>query len=214
MSGEAFWLPFPGGGGDITIRKNSGADIGSRPRINLVEGSGVSLVVADDATDEEVDVTISASVVGASPLLLHVRDEKASGTNGGSFTSGAWQTRTLNTVKTNEISGASLASNLVTLPAGTYEIEASAPAYNCGRHQTRLYDTTGAAALVVGTSEYAGSGDRPQTRSFVRGRFMLSVESVVRLDHRCQTTSNLIGLGVPGSFASEVYAEALIREVG
>lgn len=51
-----------------TVRKNSGADVGSRRRINLIEGSNVTLTVADDSVNEEVDVTIAASVTGGSGL--------------------------------------------------------------------------------------------------------------------------------------------------
>jgi hypothetical protein len=54
--------------------------------------------------------------------LLHVRDEKSNGTAGGGSTSGSYETRTLNTVMTNEVSGASLTSNQIILPSGTYFI--------------------------------------------------------------------------------------------
>lgn len=56
------WEPLGGSGvGEITIRKNGGADVGTRPRINLIEGTGITLTVADDAGDDEVDVTIDAA---------------------------------------------------------------------------------------------------------------------------------------------------------
>ncbi len=45
----------------VTVRKNSGADVGTRARINLIEGSNITLTVADDAGGGEVDVTIAAS---------------------------------------------------------------------------------------------------------------------------------------------------------
>ena len=70
--------------------------------------------------------------------LLHIRDEKAQNTAGGTFTSGAWRTRDLNTVKTNEITGASLAANQITLPAGTYWVEWSAPAYVVNQNQSKF----------------------------------------------------------------------------
>lgn len=44
-----------------TVRKDSGADIGSRRRINLITGSNITLTIADDPTDEEVDITIAAA---------------------------------------------------------------------------------------------------------------------------------------------------------
>lgn len=53
---------------DIEIRrvpridvKKAGTLIGTRPAINLIEGSNVTLTVADDSAGNEVDVTIAAS---------------------------------------------------------------------------------------------------------------------------------------------------------
>lgn len=47
----------------VKVRKN-GTLIGSRRQVNFIEGSGVTLTVADDATDKEVDVTIAANNIG------------------------------------------------------------------------------------------------------------------------------------------------------
>jgi len=50
----------------VKVRKNSGAsDVGARRRLNLIEGTNVTLTVADDPTDEEVDVTIASSGGGS-----------------------------------------------------------------------------------------------------------------------------------------------------
>lgn len=43
----------------VAVRKNTGAVVGTRRRLNLIEGTNVALTVADDAGDEEVDVTIA-----------------------------------------------------------------------------------------------------------------------------------------------------------
>ena len=53
----------------VAVNKNSGATVGTRRRINFIEGSGITLTVADDSTNEEVDVTI-ASTGGASHDIL------------------------------------------------------------------------------------------------------------------------------------------------
>lgn len=50
---------------NIGISKN-GTLVGSRPNINLIEGDQVSLTVADDAPNTEVDVTITSSAGAAS----------------------------------------------------------------------------------------------------------------------------------------------------
>jgi hypothetical protein len=44
----------------VAVRKNTGAVVGTRRRLNLIEGSGISITAADDPTDEEVDITIAA----------------------------------------------------------------------------------------------------------------------------------------------------------
>ena len=46
----------------IAVRKgNSGSAIGTRQRLNFNEGSNVTLTIADDSTNDEVDITIAAS---------------------------------------------------------------------------------------------------------------------------------------------------------
>ena len=146
--------------------------------------------------------------------LLHVRDEKSDTTEGGGATSGSFLTRTLNTVTTNEITGASLGSNQITLPAGTYEIKASAPAVQVNRHQTKLRDTTGTADLILGTSEFSNPTSGTQSISLINGRFTLSVESVLEIQHRVQTTKTVLGFGVAGDFGvGEVYTDVMIKKI-
>jgi hypothetical protein len=54
---------------EITVRKNSGADVGVRPRINLIEGGNVTLTVVDDGAGNEIDVTIAASTTGGTIVV-------------------------------------------------------------------------------------------------------------------------------------------------
>ncbi len=46
---------------DLSVRKNGGSNVGPRPRLNLLEGAGISLTVTDDSVDNEIDVTIAAA---------------------------------------------------------------------------------------------------------------------------------------------------------
>lgn len=48
----------------LTVRKNSGANIGTRRRLNFIEGGGISLSVSDDAVDDEVDITVTSTLSG------------------------------------------------------------------------------------------------------------------------------------------------------
>lgn len=46
----------------VGVRKNSGSTVGTRRILNFIEGSGVSITVADDNANEEVDVTIAGGL--------------------------------------------------------------------------------------------------------------------------------------------------------
>ncbi len=48
----------------VSARKNSAGSVFTRGRLNLIEGSNITLTVADDGTDNEIDVTIAASTGG------------------------------------------------------------------------------------------------------------------------------------------------------
>ena len=54
-----------GGGGKPIVKKN-GTVIGQQPAVNLIEGANVTITVADDAANGEVDVTIAAAGGGGS----------------------------------------------------------------------------------------------------------------------------------------------------
>ena len=147
--------------------------------------------------------------------LLHVQDQQAATTNGGTFTTGAWRTRVLNTAITNEITGASLASNQITLPAGTFYCDASAPAFEVDNHKAKLYNITTSADILIGTTENANNAVAVTNRSFVSGRFTLAAASVIELQHNCQSTKATTGFGLALGFSVvEVYSDIKIWWVG
>ncbi len=148
--------------------------------------------------------------------LMHIQDRKTSGTAGGTFTGGAWQTRTLNTILTANISGASLSSNAVTLPAGTYWVEGYAMAHRCNMHKTRVYQTSGTAStLVEGSSEIcSASMGGIQTKSCFSGLFTLAAQQTIELQHQCSMTEATDGFGYASGFSTEVYADIKIWKVG
>lgn len=53
----------------VAVNKNSGATVGTRRRINFIEGTNVTLTIADDAGNEEVDVTIASTASGGGPTF-------------------------------------------------------------------------------------------------------------------------------------------------
>lgn len=53
----------------VNVRKNSTGSVFTRRRINLIEGTGITLTVADDSPNDEVDVTITAPS-GTPPVYI------------------------------------------------------------------------------------------------------------------------------------------------
>lgn len=149
-----------------------------------------------------------------SGAIMHVQDVRSSGTNGGTFTGGDWRKRALDTALTDQIPGAILDSALwrITLPAGRYFIEASAPAYRVGVHKTRVWNVTGSEAMLYGTSELAGGADI-QSRSFVSGMTRLAATTVIELQHRCGSTYGTTGLGRACGMGVEIYSEMKITKL-
>lgn len=45
----------------VMVRKGTGSDVGPRRRLSLIEGTNMTLTVADDSVNEEVDVTIASA---------------------------------------------------------------------------------------------------------------------------------------------------------
>jgi hypothetical protein len=146
--------------------------------------------------------------------FLHIRDEKAASTQGGTFTNGAWRTRDLNTTKTNTITGASLASNQITLPAGTYFIQGHATSMRVEGNITRIYNITDSSQVSLGQNNHSGGVSGQSGISTVSCLVTITATKVFELQHYSQTTTASIGFGVRNETGvGEVYSEILIWKV-
>lgn len=157
----------------------------------------------------------------------------------------SWKTRDLTTVVSNDLAttvvsgGADLlagdfaatgAGGKITLERGLYYAEISAPAFEVQEHTIRLADVTDnpgstGETLITGTSEFSAdsdlwaSNDTPsiQTRSHIAGRFELSSQRDLEVQHICAATKSDNGFGNDGGFyeVNNVYTTVkmwLIRE--
>lgn len=123
----------------VGVRKNSGASTLKRRRVNFIEGSNVVLTVADDAIDEEVDVTID--VTGAAAYS----DEKAQDAVGLALTDSASVDFTYND-----------AANTITadvLPAGVdHNSLTNLATGDVHTHYAKLAGRAGGQTLIGGTA--------------------------------------------------------------
>lgn len=183
----------------LNLHEPKGADAASANTVYVSDGLGSGTWQKLDGSS----IATTANPFGAQ--LLHVREQTNRGVNSvtGQVGSG-WATRALSTTMTSEISGASLASSQLTMPAGTYYAEAHviAPATGSGRHEIRLHDATTPTVLLEGITASEGAA------AFLRGRFTISVTKIVRLQHTSLTTA---GAGTSSSLGNfEVYADLMI----
>ena len=137
------------------------------------------------------------------------QDEKASGTAGGAFTSGAWRTRDLNTTVANtDTTNITLGTNQFTLLTGSYLIRWGAIAYEVLNHQSRLYDVTGTAAVDYGSTDRMSTNGETQTTSAGSARVTVAASpgtNIFSIEHRCDTT-NADGFGKSNSYGNvQVY---------
>lgn len=177
-----------------------------------VTGTATATVV--NAGNLSVSGTLSGGVLAASYPILVVQEEQPAGTEGGTFTAGAWRVRTLNTVSTNTIPGATLSANTVSLPPGTYQIFWRAPAYRVDHHQTLWRNTTDSTNVLLGSSVYADNTYNVLNDSVGFGVFSISTTNSFQLWHRCLTGFGTNGLGTRGAFGEKsIFASVFITKI-
>jgi len=166
----------------------------------ITTNSNVTSLSSSTSTTVTSLSTAIAGAGGAQQRML-VREEQASGTYGGAASAGS-NTRTLNTVVYNTITGSSLASNQITLPAGTYWIRAVAPAYAVGVHRLRVIRASDSATLIVGAVGYA-PGTAYETAE-ISAPITLASTTAIYIDHHCASASSLVGLGTCAALSGEI----------
>lgn len=210
-------------GNEATITSKLGAtkvtlsDLGAASVVNDAD-----LILARQGTDDKSmaalllkNYTLSgvltqaqadARYVGIGYML--VQDQKPNGTSGGASVVGT-QTRDLNTVVVNTIAGASLATNQITLPSGTYRVKARTPIGSANGNQSLFVN-------ITDTITYFGSSNDGETlinsHSFLECRFSIASAKVFELQH---WIFNAIGdgLGYPsitGISSNEIYSSVEI----
>jgi hypothetical protein len=173
-----------------------------------VAGAAVGVVMDPVLTKNAI-----ASLNPFGNKLLHIQDQKANGAQGGTFTNGAWRTRTLNTEITDEI-GSTLSSNQFTLPSGTYFILARAPGRSVDAHKAKLANISDGTDVLIGSNSYSDSSVTTQTDSVISGRFTISSTKIFEIQHRCQTTVATHGFGIDNNFGiNEIYTDVKIWKV-
>lgn len=151
--------------------------------------------------------------------LYYIEDQKATTVDGGSASAATWNIRTLNTEVVSNISGASLSTNQVTLPSGTYWVEAMAPCYsNTDQilHKLRFRNITDSTDDIIGqaaVTDFDGTGGS-QTIATLSGPLVIGAIKIFELQHYTSAADATDGLGKATSDGTiEKYANLKIWKV-
>ena len=149
-----------------------------------------------------------ATVGPSSPQVSIFSVSQSSGTNGGTATSGSFLKIGLNTTVVNGITSCTLTSGVISLPAGTYTVEASNPFAGVNDCKIKLYNTTDAADTIIGTSgSQSGAAATQVIRTSLLGVFTSAGTKNYELQYRVSSTLANYGLGINNSFSvAENYA--------
>jgi len=193
--------------GEVALGTNCWLDFDEQSAPSTPASGRVILYPKSDGLLYSKDDAGTERALGASTDYVLLQDQKSAGTAGGTFTSGAWRTRDLNTEVADTGGHCSLSSNQFTLAAGTYRIKAHAPAYACSLNQLKLRNTSDGTDTVIGGGEYAEPTYFNQAQAMLEGRFTIASSKTFELQHRCLTTRATDGFGNAGNFGvTEVYA--------
>lgn len=155
---------------------------------------------------------IAASVTPAPPKMLHVKQVRVAGATVASLTADDWTDRILNTQVRQEITGATFApaTGVIVLPAGTYQVQMVAQAYNAGNHKCRLQNVTDNVTLLEGVTSDSYPALCNSSTGF--GRIVLDATKSLKLQHFA-THGGPAKQGDQSNPAPETHVEAMLMIV-
>jgi hypothetical protein len=189
-----------------------GSNITNVAASSLVAGATIASSPAQ--TDLSTKVATTANVKANRGWDVWVEDQKTSGTSPGNSVASAWTTRDLNTIVTNLV-GATISANKVTLPDGTWEIEADAPFFCTDAVRIRIYNVTDAAIAGIGPAVQSNHNYFTTVSAMARCIVTIAAPKEFRLDYYA-AYAFVGGLGMPlaGSGVTEVYSRFRAKRIG
>lgn len=144
-------------------------------------------------------------------LIATVRDSRDAGSNGGTFTSGSWVTRALNTIEGSQ-NFCTLSGNQFTLRPGKYQINAVTCACGVQNHQFRVYNVTDSETVAVSQNGFTmNSNDSLSVTAVV----IIAANTTYAVQHQCSKTINDYGFGRGVGFGErEIYTTVVISNLG
>lgn len=207
---------FDGTSGAL-LKQGSGG-IGTAGYLNVGTSANQVVQLTTDVNGNPALPAVSGANL-TSPIPLNAARltyQVSSGTNPGNYTSGGWDTVSLNTISFNPASIVSLASNQFTLSAGTYFIDGGCSAY-VGGSSTAIWamsiaNITDSTRPIQGTVGFTASGGAGGGGNAVSGFVTISGTKTFQLQIYAENTT---GIGNPLSNGSnEVFNYLNVIKIG
>lgn len=210
VTGTVTATAFAGDGSALTSL-TSGNLTGALPAI---DGSALTSLTSGNLIGAlpAIDGSALTGVGGGSPSLFSIRDQKSVGVAAQYLPANTWTHHNLQTTDVNTLTGASLAANVITLPAGTFDVYASTQSYRGNGSKARLYDITNSATLLASTSNASHSSFYSGVTEQIIGRITVASGGITcRLEQNVNTAS-LAGAAVTKT-EPEIYSYVKFTEV-
>lgn len=194
------------GAGTCTVTAGTATVTSAGPLALVQWASGILYFTTASAA-----IFMPDAVTSSATQLAIFNETQANGTQGGASVATTFTKRTLNTTVTNNI-GASIASSVITLTAGTYRVFCMSPFYNVTGVAIRLRNTSDSTTTLSSPNAYfAGtSGGYSQ----LEGVFTITATKNFEVQYYCNTAIATNGLGVALSGGiSEIYTQITIAKV-
>lgn len=194
------------GAGTCTVTAGTATVTSAGPLALVQWASGILYFTTASAA-----IFMPDAVTSTATQLAIFNETQANGTQGGASVATTFTKRTLNTTVTNNI-GASIASSVITLTAGTYRVFCMSPFYNVTGVATRLRNTSDSTTTLSSVNTYfaGNSGGYSQ----LEGVFTITATKNFEVQYYCNTAIATNGLGVALSGGiSEIYTQITIAKV-
>ena len=207
--------------GDIGFSGNTNLKIKLPSAGGIHESDGSTEILTESSgavtlknTTIDSNVVFPAGGTGNPISVAVIADQKSQGSDGGTFSPGAWRDRDLNTELYDSDGIVSIESDSLTftLGAGTYHISAIAPTLMVDNHKIRLYNTTDSSVVATGVSCYSNNGTSVGNDATLSTAFAITGSKSFKIQHRCSTqkTSNGFGASMNVSGSVEIYTTVTI----
>lgn len=119
-------------------------------------------------------MSATTQITAYTPDFVMVSDTKAAGSQGDPITAGSFQTVTINTEDSDPSGICSIAANIITLAAGTYEAEIYIPIYIGESSNCRLRNTADNTTTLNGQAIYHYESSFQPSNNVILGRFTIA----------------------------------------